>query len=230
MFENQKNNNQALLKVKTVYFISGLGADERVFAKLQLQRVKQVFIKWIPPNEKEPLKAYCNRLLQQIDQSKPVYLIGVSFGGIVAQEISKLIKVQKVIIISSVKSPSEYSWSIKLARRLKLNRIVPSKILKHLNHLSSDYYFSIKTKSESDLLRKIIEDTDTLFMVWAIEQILTWENESQHSSLLHLHGDNDRIFPLKYIKDATLIKGGGHFMIYNRASEITALINLAIGY
>lgn len=214
--------------MKNVYFISGLGADERVFAKLELQDVEPVFIKWLPPLEKEILSEYCNRLLQQIDQSKPVFLIGVSFGGIVAQEIAKLIKVQKIIIISSVKSPSEYSWSIKLTKKLKLNKLVPRSVLKPINHLTADYYFGIKSKSDSDLLRKIIEDTDLPFMVWAIDQILHWENDSQHQSLLHIHGDNDRIFPSKYIKDAAWIKDGGHFMVYNIASEISDLINLVL--
>jgi len=42
----------------TIYFISGLGADERVFQFLDLSDIKKVFIKWITPQINEELSAY----------------------------------------------------------------------------------------------------------------------------------------------------------------------------
>jgi hypothetical protein len=39
-----------------VYFISGLGADERVFQRLELPGIEQVHLGWISPTKKKSLK------------------------------------------------------------------------------------------------------------------------------------------------------------------------------
>jgi pimeloyl-ACP methyl ester carboxylesterase len=209
--------------MKTVYFISGLGADERVFQFLDLPGIEKRFIQWVTPEKGESLNAYCRRLIIQVKPQNEVILVGISFGGIVAQEIATIIPCQKVIIISSVKSPDEFNWSLSLVRKTKAHRIVPAWFLKATNHLSAAYYFSTKTKEESQLLHQIIRDTDQKFMVWAIDQIMEWRGNNT-ITVTHLHGTADRIFPIRSIRQATTISGGGHFMIVNRASEISKLL------
>lgn len=213
--------------MKTIYYISGLGADERVFAFLNVKNVIEKHIHWISPEKKENLQDYCKRLIQQIDLSKPVILVGVSFGGIIAQEIAKQISVEKIIIISSVKNPSEFSFQLKMIRFFKFYKIlqfVPNKHMVWSNLLTANYFFSIQNKSEASLLKKIIEDTDMTFSKWAIDKIMTWENTNPPSSIIHIHGTKDRIFPFKNIKNSLIIQGSGHFMIVNKADEITQLI------
>jgi pimeloyl-ACP methyl ester carboxylesterase len=139
-----------------IYFISGLGADERVFQFLNLDEVDHTFIKWNEPERKESLTTYCKKLIKQIDTTKEIILIGVSFGGIIAQEISKIISCRKVIIISSVKTKNEFSWPLRLARKLQIHLIVPLWLLTLSNRLTSDYYFGVKSKEESKLLHQII--------------------------------------------------------------------------
>lgn len=215
--------------MKTIYFISGLGADERVFQYLQLNGVNTKYIHWEIPQKRESLRDYSRRLIPQIDLSGEVILVGVSFGGMVAQEISKIIPVHKVIILSSIKNIHEFDWQLKLVRALSLYRLVPSRILKWSNLLTGNYYFGTKTKAESDLLKLIIRDTDRLFMKWAIREIMRWNHDGlPNHDLVHIHGDNDRIFPIKNIVNTIRIKGGGHFMIVNRADEISAIIEQAI--
>ena len=43
--------------------------------------------------------------------------------------------------------------------------------------------------------------------------------------LVHIHGTADQILPPETIHEAHWIKGGEHIMIYNRADEVSALIN-----
>jgi pimeloyl-ACP methyl ester carboxylesterase len=207
-----------------IYYISGLGADERVFKYLNLGDLEYTYIKWETPQKYENLEGYCSRLIKQIDLSKEIILVGVSFGGIVAQEISKIIKHSKVIILSSVKSVNEFNWQLDIVRRLKLYKLAPSKFLKWSNKLTGDYYFGVKTHMESELLKQIISDTDRFFMKWAIQEIMEWDGNSINSKIVHIHGDNDRIFPVKRIKNYIRINGGGHFMIVNRADEISEII------
>lgn len=100
--------------------------------------------------------------------------------------------------------------------------------MKWSNKLTGDYYFSVKTKNESDLLKQIIMDTDRFFMKWAIDAIMKWKGSIYNKNLLHIHGDSDRIFPIKRMENYIKIVGGGHFMIVNRAIEISEIIKKEI--
>ena len=93
--------------------LSGLGADKRVFDFLDLSDYSIYHITWIIPLPRESMAEYAFRLLPQITSDNPV-LIGVSFGGMIALEIAKLISVEKVILISSATSPNAIPSYFKL--------------------------------------------------------------------------------------------------------------------
>ncbi|KZS41076.1 hypothetical protein AWE51_23255 [Aquimarina aggregata] len=216
---------------KNIYYVSGLGADERVFNFLRIDNVIETHIKWLDPLKNESLSSYSQRLILQIDLSKDVILVGVSFGGIVAQEISKHIDIEKLIIISSVKSFKEYGFDLKLVSFTKIYKIVPSFILKWSNKLTADYFFGVESKEESELLNRIIDSTDEKFMVWAIDKIMKWKNSrASKLDLTHIQGDSDRIFNNRKLRGVIWVKNGGHFMIVNRAKEISNIINLQLAY
>jgi len=215
--------------MSTIYFISGLGADERAFQHLQQNGITGKHIRWVTPRKHENLRDYCARLTDQIDTRSGIILVGVSFGGIVAQEISKLIAVDKVIILSSIKSANECSWRLNLARTLGLYKLAPSRFLKWTNLLACDYYFSIRTKADRQLLHMIIRDIDSSFMKWAVAELMQWKGDAANLAVVHIHGDKDRIFPIGRIRNAITIAGGSHFMVVNRAKEIAAIIEKEIG-
>ena len=207
-----------------VYFISGLGADKRVFENLQIENPLQYHIEWEIPIKNESLKNYCKRLIAQIDTSCAIVLIGVSFGGIIAQEIAKLISLKKIIILSSIKSEDELDWKLRVIGKLNLHKLFPARLLLFLNTLTADYYFGIKSKEESFLLKKIIADTNLVFMVWAIDCCVKWKNNNE-IVLLHIHGSQDKVFPVSSIKNYVAIETTGHFMVFSKAKEVSNLIN-----
>lgn len=207
-----------------IYFISGLGADERVFNFLDLPEIEKVFIKWLRPEPGESLTSYSQKLVKQINTNEEVILLGISFGGIVAQEIGKLIQCKKIIIVSSIKSSSEFGWQLAFARQTKIHSLLPAHLLKKGSRLTADYYFSIKSKEESIFLQQIIEDTDNEFLKWAIGVIMKWGSKDCCDNIIHIHGTDDRIFPINPIKDCIKIKDGGHFMIVNKCDEVSRVI------
>ncbi len=216
--------------MQKLYCVSGLGADERVFTYLTVSGVEKVCIRWETPLLHESLPDYSTRLIAQIDQTQPVWLLGVSFGGIIAQEISRLISCEKLIIISSVKSRQEMTWQLRLVSQLRLHRIFPFHILKFLNGLTADYYFgTYGRKEDSALLKRIIADTDETFAEWAIERLMQWEGAYELSpAVTHIHGTKDKIFPVKSIADYTAVPGGEHFMIVSRAQEVSTHVAQAL--
>jgi pimeloyl-ACP methyl ester carboxylesterase len=210
----------------TVYLISGIGADQRAFEHLRIEAKEIVHINWVTPDENDDLDSYCNKLIKntEFNLSKKNVLIGVSFGGIIAQEIAKKIDCEKIIIISSVKNCKELPPSFKLLQKGKLLNLMPAKLFKYLNSFFASYYFSIEGPYEKKLLKEIIKDIDPVFMKWAISEICKWDNHVVHQNILHIHGAEDRVFPIENITNAATLSGG-HFMIVNKAEEVSTLIN-----
>jgi len=211
------------------YFISGLGADQRIFSKLKLsEKINIIHIEWINPNQNETLEVYAERLSRIIDTSKPFALVGVSFGGMIAVEIAKLLKPVATIIISSTILSSHLPALYRFAGKFRLLNLIPAKLLKASNKLTQHYYFGTKSSSEKILLNRIIKDTDPHFLKWAIGSILSWENKVKPEKIFHIHGTKDKILYSKKAMPDFLIENGTHFMVYQNAKKISGLIDQLI--
>jgi pimeloyl-ACP methyl ester carboxylesterase len=208
--------------MKQIYLFSGLGADERVFQLIDFSGFEIAHVQWIKPHVHETLENYVQRLSEKITSTRPTF-IGVSFGGIVALEMAKLIETEKIIIISSVKTHVEIPFCFRLLAPLKLHRIIPDKFFKKPN--STNYkLFGCENKQSKDLLNEILHDTDPRFLKWAIDEIMRWKNEYVPKNLIHIHGTADKIFPHSSIKCDIRIENGGHFMVFDKAREITEVL------
>ena len=204
-----------------IYIFSGLRVDKRVFDNIDFSGLNIAFVDWIDPLKNETFESYAYRISKDFENNS--VLIGLSFGGMLAVEVSKIIPVKKVILIASAKNKSELPKWFLLAGKLKLNRIVPSSLLKTTNFITN-WLFGATTSTEKMLLKNIIKDTDLTFLKWAINQIVNWKNLSVPQNCIHIHGTNDRILPAKYLKIDYKIKNGGHFMTVNKAKEIERII------
>jgi pimeloyl-ACP methyl ester carboxylesterase len=206
-----------------VYFIPGLGADKRVFKHIHLpENFEMVHLEWIPPLTNESLHNYAERLMKAIDQQTPFALVGLSFGGMLVAEISKLLPAEKTILIASLPSAAALPFYYRALGALNLHRIVPVGWFK--NASLAKRLFTTETKEDKDLLRAIIRSTDPHFLRWAITAILSWEKSAPPQNYYHIHGTSDRLLPIRYVQPTHRVKGGGHLMVLNRARELNNII------
>ncbi len=213
--------------MKTIYCVSGLGADERAFSKLKINGFELHVIPWLMPERNETISNYAERMRAGITEENPI-LMGLSFGGMICAEIAKQISVSKIIIISSIKSSKELPWWMKTVATLKLNKIVPLKSTKITQPIQNKM-LGIQSEEEKALVSSLRRAVDIPYTNWAVNQAINWKNDWQHPNIHHIHGDDDRMFPIKNIKADYTIKNGGHFMIMNRADEVSACINAILG-
>jgi pimeloyl-ACP methyl ester carboxylesterase len=97
--------------MQTIYCLSGLGANEKVFQFLDLSFAKPVFIQWLPPRQNETLRQYALRLKEEyITEPEPV-IFGLSLGGMMAVEIAKVIPSSTAILISSAKTKRKFHFT-----------------------------------------------------------------------------------------------------------------------
>ena len=206
----------------TIYIISGLGADKRMFQNFSFEGYNVIHIDWDLPLENETLQNYALRISENIKDENAI-LIGLSFGGILSVEISKIKKFKKVFLLSSAKTKFEIPFYYRFLGKLNLLRIIPSSILKRVNSLTY-LVFGAKTNFEKNLLKDIIKNTDKHFLKWALHQIMNWKNENYSENIVHIQGDIDLILPHIFVKYDYLIKGGTHFMTLNQSKEIETII------
>ena len=209
--------------MKTIYCISGLGADERAFSKLVVHGYQLKVIKWLMPLADESVQDYAKRMRAEITEADPV-LMGLSFGGMICTEIAKQVPVKKIIIISSIKSAAELPLWLKTAAKLRLNKILPLRSTK-LTEPLQNRILGVSTPEEKNLVRQFRKKADLPYTNWAVHQAINWKNDWEHPEIFHIHGDRDNLFPIKYVKPTFVVKNGGHFMIMNRAEEVSYYIN-----
>lgn len=212
-----------------IYFFSGLGADERAFKLLNLPKeFNCVYIKWELPLLNEPIENYAKRISNQINSPESKIFVGLSFGGLIAIEISKFIKPEKIILISSIRSNKELPFYYRLFGILKLNKLVPPKLSNKPNFLTY-WLFGIKTKNNKELLKSILIDTNTTFSKWALNVLLNWKCDENEIEPIRIHGSRDLLLPIFNFKPKYLIKNGGHLIIIDQADEISNIIINEIG-
>ena len=207
-----------------VYFISGLGADERVFQSLQLPPgFSRIYIPWIEPIDKETLQAYAKRISAAIDTTQPFVIAGLSMGGMIAVEISKRLKPEKTILISSVPLSEQMRPLFHISHRFGFAGVFPVPILKNASILKK--VFGKHTRQNRQLLIDVIRDSDPQFLKWAMPAVAGWKNSVLPANFYHIHGTSDHVFPISRTNPTHSIKKGGHFMIVDRASEISAVFS-----
>lgn len=199
-----------------VYCMPGLAANPSIFEKIELpaDKFKIHWLDWLLPGRTESLKEYSGRLCKKVKHENPV-LIGVSFGGIIVQEMAQLMKVKRVIIISSVKSQKELPRRMKFARCTKIFKILPTSLARHVDAFEKIAVGDFARK-RAQLYKKYLSITDVRYLDWAIEKMVCWEREDPYPGVVHIHGDKDEIFPYKYIDGCIVVPGGTHIMIINR--------------
>ncbi|UPT71422.1 MAG: alpha/beta hydrolase [Flavobacterium sp. JAD_PAG50586_2] len=200
-----------------VYFMPGMAASPSIFERIQLpSAIFEIhLLEWLLPEKQETIAHYAQRIAKGVIHEN-VILVGVSFGGILVQEMKPFVKPKKVIIISSVKCNSELPRSMKIAKTTKAYKLIPTKLLENIDNLTKFTFGSSILKQKLKLYEKFLAVRDKTYLDWAIEQIINWERTEIDPEVIHIHGDNDEVFPIKHIKNAIVVKGGTHIMILTK--------------
>lgn len=210
--------------MQDIYFISGLGADQRLFQYLRLPNVTPHFVRWVTPFKDESWESYANRLSDQIPGEKPI-IIGMSMGGMMAIEISKFIPTEKVILISSAKTKKEIPPYFRLLKIFQGHRWLSYKLLVRLGLLFGGWLFGTTCKADKDLLNEIIHDTDETLFRWSWHRVAHWKNMFIPGNTIHIHGNHDHMLPSQFVRADYIIQRGTHLMVVNKAEEISDILN-----
>ena len=138
----------------------------------------------------------------------------------IVQEISEIINVRKVIIISSVKSNKELSNSMKFAKKTKSYKLLPLSWIDDFENLMT-FVFGPKIKRRVSLYRKYLSVRDKNYLDWSIDKIVNWERETPIENVTHIHGTYDLIFPILNLKNYVPVEKGDHAIILKKADWLS---------
>ncbi|WP_299100751.1 alpha/beta hydrolase [uncultured Winogradskyella sp.] len=203
-------------KITHVYLMPGMAANPSIFENIQLPKdqFEMHWLEWQIPDKNETLKAYAIRMCKFIVHDN-VVLLGVSFGGILVQEMSKYISLKKLFVVSSVKSHHELPKRLKLLKITKAYNILPTQIVSNIDLLAK-YAFGETIKKRVDLYKKYLSVNDKTYLDWAIKQVVCWDQEEAHANAIYIHGSKDNVFPHSCVGNCIIIEGGSHIMIINK--------------
>jgi pimeloyl-ACP methyl ester carboxylesterase len=199
-----------------VYFMPGMAASPGIFKNIELPegRFEQRCLEWFVPEKGMSLKDYAARLCLGVHEPSPV-LVGVSFGGILVQEMAKQLNCRKVIIISSVKCISELPRRLLFARYTGIHKLLPTGLVNNVEMLTK-FAFGDTVGKRLELYEEYLGIRDAEYIDWAIDQMVNWKQEDYDPDLVHIHGDKDAVFPIQYINHCIPVRNGTHTMIIHR--------------
>jgi len=194
----------------------GMAASSTIFERIQLptDTFEMHLLEWFLPENNETLDSYAKRMAQQVKHEN-VILVGVSFGGILVQEMKSFLNPKKVIIISSIKSNTELPRRMKIAKATKAYKLIPTRLFENVEKLAK-FAFGDYAKQRFKLYEKFLSVRDKSYLDWSIENIINWNRIEIDSEIIHIHGDADEVFPIKHIRNCTIVKGGTHIMILTK--------------
>jgi pimeloyl-ACP methyl ester carboxylesterase len=203
-----------------VFLISGLGADTRLYNNIDIPEDYEVVpVDWLEPHETDTLEIYAQKIIYQYDIRPNSIIIGTSLGGMLTIEIAKKINLKKAILISSIKTVKEAPAYFSIFRRLPVYKFLPGSILNKLGFLIKPIFGHLKD-NDAWLFNDMLSKNSPKFMKWALGAVLNWDNLTIPANVYHIHGDKDRVFPIKNIKNAAIVKDGSHIMIFDKAKQV----------
>jgi pimeloyl-ACP methyl ester carboxylesterase len=208
-----------------IYLIPGMTADFPVYSRILRLLPNAIVAEYISPESNETLVGYASRMASRIPANS--FVAGVSFGGIVALEIARVLRPQGCILISSICKPAELPPWFRVWRALGGRR--SNAFLETIGTaaaLVSRFACTSSTIRVSELA-----GAGGQWHRWATASVLDWQPDLEFKAcpLLQIHGSADSTFPIRYINPDLTVAGGRHALPISHPKETAAAIRSFVG-
>lgn len=198
--------------------------DENVIRRLLPLLPDVTVLDYPVPFEAESLPGYAARMADKIPDANCI-IAGVSFGGMVALEMSRIVQPRVCVLISSLRSPSQLPPWLRMWRLLAGRHCAV--VLNAVGQTAATVPRRVRTRSTTRVV-KLAGDAGGWHR-WATSAVLGWRpvSESPGVPVIQIHGDADRTFPIRYVTPDYVVPGGGHVLPMTHPGELAAAIRQA---
>ncbi|MEM7811917.1 MAG: alpha/beta hydrolase [Planctomycetota bacterium] len=223
--------------------LPGLGADARLFAPQRRAFPDLLTPAWPPLRGRESLAEYSVRCAEEwclgsrrvIDTGRPFYLGGVSFGGQVAIEMGRHLDglgtpPAGVFVLSGCRSREAVTELFRLQQ--SLGSVVPNALaaVTIAGPIATMFVSLDGLDGEAaEVVRAMAKDVDVPLLKRFADAAAKWDlNAAEARSLpfpVHqIHGEKDRIIPMRKGDPDRVLAGGGHLINLTRADDVNAFL------
>lgn len=210
-----------------IYAIPGFGTTAQLFSNLNIRGAELVVLDWPLAEADDTMQSYARKFLPQIDTTRPFCLLGVSFGGMLCGELSRIIKPLKTFLISSSKFRKELPWFIRMFKHVPVYKYVSES--RHRRLAYHGRWMIGFGKAYMPEFMAMVQSMNDHYFRHCIHIIVNWDRNDPPQNALHIHGSGDRLILYGGVKPHHTIKGGTHAMVVFRADEISPLIEDELG-
>ena len=181
-------------------------SDYPVYSRILPLLPSAVVIDFIQPKPRETLVNYASRMANQLPCNS--FIGGVSFGGIVALEVARILRPRGCILISSIRHPSELPPWFRVGRLLG-GRCCSS----FLGVIGSAAAILPKSVCTSTTIRATkLAGMSGRWHSWATSAVIDWQPEIAFDGcpVLQIHGTADSTFPIRYTHPDIIVPNGHH--------------------
>ncbi len=199
----------------------GMGSDARMYDQLAAFIPGIERPPWLEPGPREPLREYALRCARSLALGPDAVIGGSSFGGMLALEIAKTVRVRGVALIGSCRHPAQVAWWFRSLEPLRL--VMPSRFLTARLPVSvfCRYALGIHDPAVRALHVEMVRSVGAGFMRWAAWASVRWEGAGDLAvPIAQIHGSSDRLMPAGRTCAQRIIPSAPHVLALTHAREI----------
>jgi pimeloyl-ACP methyl ester carboxylesterase len=211
------------MKPRLVLF-SGMGADSRLFRSIQIPEAEIVTPDHTDPAQGETLTQYAARIAHGLNIQSIDIIGGVSFGGMLAGEIARQRAVAGLILLGSCLRPARLPSSYRCLERL--GRFIPDFVLglRSWRPLVRWRFAPLTRDAETCLIEMALSYPTAQIRAFG-RMVVAWRGvDNVACPVLSIHGDWDRIIPLKCAEPDLILKNAGHAFTLTHPDQTSSAI------
>jgi pimeloyl-ACP methyl ester carboxylesterase len=192
-----------------IHALPGMGADHRMFPEPWSRLPGFKAHDWAMSPEIRSVRELAEVMIETCAIADGDVLVGVSLGGIVAGEITKLRKISQLFLVSSAVAPGEVNpWLAKLPGLVEQR---PMEWLRQAAGMIPGELAAMFAQAEPAFIRNMCR------------AIFEWDGLGEMGTpVFRIHGRTDLLIPAPPEPD--LLLGGGHLIAMTHAAECAAFV------
>jgi pimeloyl-ACP methyl ester carboxylesterase len=201
-----------------------MAADGRLFRSIRIPEAEIVTPDHAEPMPGETLTQYAARIANGLNIQPSDIIGGISFGGMLAGEIARQRQVAGLILLGGCLQPGRLPGLYRWLERL--GRFIPDSLLSLRSWRPLVHWrFALLTKDAETCLIEMGAGYPAAQIRAFSRMVIDWPGVYDVGCpVLSIHGDSDRIIPMKSAQPDIILKNAGHAFLLTHAAETTSAI------